>query len=344
MRTERGKGGDDTAKRIEDVLRAHPAGMHRLNDLTLRKESERKRAPELQNESTHSPAHSMVPGLPESLAAVYARFDGGEIFHETIVLLPAHRIASERAPDGSPCFAVGEIAGDDLFVDRRGRVLRREQDTGEWLAEGSRFDRWLLGVIEAEGMLYDEDGEFRDDVFDDEGDVAAELSERMHRQVLKRDPRAPAPRWRLARALMQMGDTDRARDELEQVVEEAPGFAWAWFDLAQISEELGEHETAADEFTTAAEAVPGYEHAGFFWAHAARMAARAGDEPRRAACAARAVALDPHLARAQREGAEATLDEGDVDAARKLAELAAALAPRDLAVLDLLARLRAQSH
>jgi tetratricopeptide (TPR) repeat protein len=321
MSTERGKD-DDTAKRIEDALEAHPEGMHRLGE----------------------PALLLDPALPESLAAVYARFGEGELFHETIVLWPVNRIMIEHAPDGSPCFAVGEIAGDDLFVDAGGRVFRREHDTGEWLAEGSRFDRWLLGVIEAEALLYDEYGEFRDDVFDDEGEAAAEVSERMHRQVLKRDRHAPAPRWRLARALLRLGQTSRARDELERVVEDAPEFGWAWFDLGQISEELGEHEVAADEFTAAAEAVPGYEHAGFFWAQAARMAAFLGDEPRRARCAARALAVDPDMVRAQREGAEANLADNDTSAARKLAELAAALAPRDLAVLDLLARLRARSN
>src|SRR5690606_33508942 len=113
---------------------------------------------------------------------------------------------------------VGEIAGDELFVDESGRVWRLEEDTGEWLAEGSSFDRWLLGACEAEAMLYDEDGEFRDDVFDESGDVLPPVSEAMQRRVLKRDRGAVAPRWRLARALAQQGKLADARDELERVV------------------------------------------------------------------------------------------------------------------------------
>src|SRR5262249_12648381 len=94
-------------------------------------------------------------------------------------------------------------------------------------------------------------------------------------------------------------------------------------------------------FARAAEADPEYEHAGYFAAHAARAAAARRDEPARAAHAARALALDPDLARAQRHAAEELRGAGRRDEALEAAEVAAALAPRDLAVADLVRRVLA---
>ncbi|MEM9488108.1 MAG: tetratricopeptide repeat protein [Myxococcota bacterium] len=316
--------------RLRRLIARHPAGLHRLSD----------------------PAYLLSSDLPAAAAAVLRQCDGAELFHETIILRPSARIELCRPPlpavaGSGPVYWVGEIAGDDLYVDLRGRVYRSESDTGEWLAEGSRFDRWLLGAVAAEAVLYDDDGEFAADRFDESGELSPKAVVRTCRRVLDHDADAPGPRWRLARALVRLGDVERARDELETVVAGRPDFAWAWFDLAQISEQLGQPGAALDELCAAAEAIPAYEHAGFLWAHAARVAHAMGDEPRRAELAGRALDRDPGLVRAQRDGARATLrgaedeDDGDPRAALSLAELAAALAPRDIETLDLLRQIRA---
>src|SRR5690606_37437306 len=203
---------------------------------------------------------------------------------------------------------IGEIGGDDLFVDAEGRVWRLESDTGECLEEGSRLDRWLLGVVEAEAMLYDRDGEFVEEAFDEEGELLDAVSERMLRRVLKRDRDAPAPAWRLAQTLLRQDKLAQAREQLERLVARRPGFGWAWFDLSRISERLGDLASAFDEMQAAAEADPGYEHAAHFWAQAARLAAAMNDEARRSACASKALALDPDLVAVQRQGAEASLE------------------------------------
>lgn len=311
----------DTAGRIGAVLDAHPAGMHRVGE----------------------PATVLDMDYPEALTTVLREFNGAELFHEAVILLPSREVERvDDGPDGTFCYLVGEVGGDDIFVDARGRVFRLEEDTGEWLEEGSRYDRWLLGAIEAEELLYDRDGEFREDAFEDTGELATQIIADMQRRVLRRDRHAPAPRWRLAQALLRQGKREAARDELEQVVAHAPRFAWAWFDLARISEELGQMDTAIDEYVAAAEARPDYEHAGFFWAHAARVAQALGNEARRADYASRALARDPDMVRTQQSGAAETLEAGDAHAALRLAEVAAALQPRDLRVLDLLTRIRAR--
>lgn len=315
-------------ERIMEVAGSLPPGMSRLGE----------------------PAFLMDAGWPDALTEVYLYFDGAELFHEDLVLLPASRVKQVRREDpgataaerDATYYRAGEIGGDDLCVDDQGRVWRLEEDTGEWLPEGSRLERWLLGVMEAQRMLYDRDGEFIDEAFDESGELTPAMSERMNRRVLKRDRAAPAPRWRLARAMALQGKMEAAREQLETVVAESPAFAWAWFDLARISEVMGELASAGDEMEAAATARPGYEHAAYFWAQAARLARAAGDEARRAGCAREALALDPGLAGSQREGARANLEEGELEAAQELAENAAALAPRDLQIMDLLARIRAE--
>lgn len=309
-----GPAPERVAQRISDLLEDDPVGLHQMG----------------------SPALMVDSDWPSPLAAVYRCFDGAELFHGAIVLSPSAQVARD---DGH--WSVGEIAGDDLYVTPGGGVMRGEADTDEIVPEGSRFDLWFLGAVEAEGLLYEDDGEFRDGVFDANGELLPTILARRCRRILDRDTTAPAPRWRLARALLAMGQVAAARDELETVVAGCSEFPWAWFDLAQISERLGELEGARDEMCAAAEAVPDYEHAGFLWAHAARLAHALGDEASRAGFADKAMARAPDLVREQRAGAEATLDAGDPESARLLAELAAALAPRDLTVLDLLARIRA---
>lgn len=298
------------------------------------------------------PAFLLDAAWPQSLADLYRSFDGASFFQDTLTLDPAAQVAPVVRDDGGATaeeramryLRVGALEGDALLVDERGRVWRIEEDTGEWLPEGTRIDRWVLGTLDAQALLYDHLGEFVDGVFEESGELSETTVEHMCRRVLKRDREAPTPRWRLARALVAQNKLREAREQLEDVVDAAPSFAWAWFDLARISEKLGELEAAADELEAAASARPEYEYTGYLWAQCARVAKAQGDEARRASAAAAALARDPQLVAAQRGGAEDRLAEGEFTGARELAELAAALAPRDLQVIELLARIRSAAE
>jgi tetratricopeptide (TPR) repeat protein len=277
-----------------------------------------------------------VHGLPEELASFLRSWNGGDLFVDAFTLLPA----AEVRPDGGLWVFGHTAAGDRLALDAAGQVVKLEEDTGEGLVEGTSFARWIEALVAAEATIYDREGEFVD-VFDETGqELRPEAAEKRERRFLKIDPGAPAPAWRLARAQEKLGAPDRAARTLEQVVARAPRFGWAWFDLGRLRRAAGNLEAAEHAFLAAAEADPGYEHAGFFAAHAARVAAARGADDARARAAARALALDPDLVRRQREAAAQLLEDGDPEAARDAAEVAAALTPRDLAVMDLLRRTR----
>jgi tetratricopeptide (TPR) repeat protein len=305
---ERGDGGLDTLDRVFEELAAAPAGLHDV-----------------------APAAAQLPtGLPAPLIELYARCDGARLFLDSIVLLPSVEVA---ASDGRWRF--GTLEDEDLVIDRRGRIWRADESLDDLICEGTRLERWLAGTVDAVAMLYDDEGEFRDGCFDEGGELVPEVGERQLRAMLKRDPGAPGPRWRLAHALLSQDQVAAARAELEEVVAHEPGFAWAWLDLARISEQLGELSGAIDEARAAADASATHAQAGYFNAQLARIASRAGDEATRAHAARRAGELAPDLKAAQLAGARASLEAGDTASARGLVDLLRAVWPRDLEVLEL---------
>jgi hypothetical protein len=310
----RDDGADTTVDRIIAALERWPDGMHDLGEPTI--------------ELPHS--------WPPAVVDVYLGMGGARLFGDAIVLTPAAEVEPAGADGLTLC---GTFDDTPFWFDARGRIWREDPDTGDRYLDGTALDRWLLGAIEAAALLFDDDGEFAEAAFTDDGELSPETEVARAWAQVRRDGKAPGPRWRLARMLAASGDLDGARLELEEVVALEPALAWAWLDLARISEKLGELPGALDEARAAADADPTHEQRAYFFAEAARLAAAAGDEGERTRLAAHALAADPGLVRAHVAGADDQLAEGDLDAAGHLAGLARALAPRDLGVIDLARRI-----
>lgn len=312
-RDEDGAGLDRVFALLEDA----PAGLHDVAPTAAR----------------------LPPGLPEPLIELYARCDGARMFLETVEIVPSAEVV--MATPGKWRF--GAVDGDAVALDHRGRIWRFDASIDDDLLDGSRLDRWLTGLVEATSLLYDRDGEFAEDAFGEDGEIDPKLRERQLRAQLKRDPAAPAPRWRLAQAMIEQGAVEDARAELEQVVADDPAFAWAWLDLSRISEQVGELTGAIDEARMGAQTAEGTQHpqAGYFWAQLARLASRTGDELLRAEAATKTSLLAPDLRRAQLEGARDSLEAGDAASAKGLLEILRAVWPRDLEVLELARRVEA---
>jgi tetratricopeptide (TPR) repeat protein len=281
------------------------------------------------------PAEELPPALPAPLIELYARCDGGRLFVEHIEIGRSHEVALDN---GRWRFATCE--GDAISIDNKGKIWRTDESIEDDVCEATRIDRWLAGQLDALELIFDGDGEYADDVFDEEGEILAHIREQQLRAQLKRDAGAPAPRWRLAQLLVDQDAIEDARNELEQVVADDPVFAWAWLDLARVSEQLGELGGAIDEARMAAEAAEGVQHpqAGYFWSQVARFASRAGNEMVRAEAATKASLLAPDLKKAQIAGARELIDSGDKTSAKGLLELLRAVWPRDLEVLELARR------
>ena len=278
------------------------------------------------------PAPDLPGNLPEPLIELYARCDGARIFVDSLEIVPARDVAFDN---GRWQFATRD--GEAVALDHRGRVWMHDETIEDAVMESTRLDRWLAGELDALGLVFDGDGEFAEDVFDDDGDMLPVVREQQLRAKIKRDAAAPGPRWRLALVLLEQGADEDARNQLEQVVADDPAFAWAWLDLARVSEKVGEVGGAIDEARMAAEAAEGTQHpqAGYFWSQVARLAVRNGDEMTRAQAATKASVLAPELKKSQIEGARERLAAGDEASAKGLVELLRAVWPRDLEVLDL---------
>jgi len=300
----------DGLDRVLGLLDEAPPGLHDLDE----------------------PSPTLPSGLPDSLIELYARCDGARLFIDSVEIVPARDVVEE---DGRWKFAT--VDGEPVAIDRKGKIWRSDESVDDAICDGTRLDRWLAGQLDALGLLYDADGEFADNVFDEDGEIVPEVGETMLLAQLKRDSAAPGPRWRLAHVLIERGDRDEARAELEQSVADDPTFAWAWLDLARISEAIGEVANAVDEARMAADVADGARHpqAGYFWAQLARLAAKNGDELLRAQAATKTSLLAPELKRAQLDGANERIAAGDAESAAGLLELLRAVWPRDLEVLAL---------
>lgn len=303
----------DPLARIFDLLDDAPPGLHDVDPAT----------------------DDLPAGLPAPLIELYAHCDGARIFGESLEILPSADVELE---DGRWQFALAE--DERIFVDAKGKVWRADASIEDDVCEGTRIDRWLAGMLDALDLVIDHEGEYRDDVYDEEGDILPIIREKQLRAQLKRDSAAPAPRWRLALVLLEQGSIEEARNELEEVVTNDPAFSWAWLDLARVSEQLGESTGAIDEARMAAEAAEGVQHpqAGYFWSHVARLAAHTGNDMVRAEAATKASLLAPDLKRAQIDGVRQCIEGGDTESAKGLVDLLRAVWPRDLEVLELARR------
>jgi hypothetical protein len=317
---KRDEGHADQLERVFAVLDQAPPGLH----------------------DVEPPASALPAGLPPALIELYAHCDGLRMFVDAVELVPSTAVTMP-VPGR---WKFGEIDGDAISIDHRGKIWRADPSLDDDICDGTRLDRWLGGVLDATDLFYDADGEFADNVFDDEGEIEPAVRERSLRAQLKRDPAAPGPRWKLALALLEQGALENARDELEQVVADDPAFAWAWLDLARISERLGELGAAVDEARMGAETAEGVQHAqaGYFWAQLARLAVRSGDDMLRAQAATKASLLAPDLKSSQLAGANESLASGDVNSAKGLLEILRAVWPRDLEVLDLAKRVETATN
>lgn len=306
---------DTGLDRIFAVLADAPPGLHDLAD----------------------PGADLPGGLPAPLIELYARCDGGSIFLDTIEIVRPRDVTMPTPAR----WKFATVDGDDIAIDHRGKIWRTDESLDDDICDGTRLDRWLAGIVDATAMLYDGDGEFAEDVFDEEGELEPKVLERQLRARLKRDPAAPGPRWRLGHSLIDQGATEDARNELEQAVADDPAFAWAWLDLAKISEKLGDLGNALDEVRMAAETAEGVQHeqAGYFWSQLARLAALSGDDVLRAQAATKCSLLAPSLKSAQLAGARESLEAGDTASAKGLLDLLKAVWPRDLEVLELARRI-----
>ncbi len=289
--------------------------------------------------------------LREPAAALWSRWDGLDLGFSQVVLFSLaqqERATAEAREDG-------RVGAGDRVIGERGRelfalcadphaegadVVLVEED-GTRLPHSSRVDRMVLALLGELAVLLGEDGEYRDKLFGDDGELTPEAERKLLRRHLDFDPDAPLARYRLAQGLRRAGELRAAQSELRRAARCAPEFPWIHHEHGRVlmTSQPGE---AARKFERAAEHVPEQEPGlrAYFLAWACR--ARAGDssqEPARAQLAARVLELAPSFAAGQEASVREALEHEQVEDARELLELGLAVLPRHLGLLSLRAEI-----
>ncbi|MCX4244566.1 tetratricopeptide repeat protein [Paraliomyxa miuraensis] len=289
-------------------------------------------------------------GLPATAAMLWARYDGLEVGAETARILPLAALedaTAEAEAEGllRPGDRVIGEHGRDLYVlpadpYEEGADVVLVEEGGERLPEASTAAHLALGLVGEAAVLFDDDGEFRDELFDeDTGELTEAAQRRLLRRRLDMDPDAPRARLRLAQRLREAGELRAAVSELRQVLRRAPELPWAHEALARVHEQQDEAEEARREYLIAAEGMEPVDPAlaAYFRARAARCAE--GDE--RAAIAAKVREARPELPREQVEAARALIERGALAAAIEVVELGLAVSPGQVELLALRQQLAA---
>ncbi len=284
--------------------------------------------------------------LPEEERGLWARHDGVALAAGEARILALADIAGQTAAAAEILRPGDRVIGErgrDLFVLpedpwAEGAAVVLVEEAGDRSPEASSVAHLLLGWLGECAVLYDEHGDWRDELFGEDGELAEPIQRRLCRRRLDLDPDAPNPRLRLAELLAAADEHRAAIAEAEGVLHRAPEFSWAHHRLARSALALGERARARESWEAAAAQSPDPALQSYFIA----WAALACDGDARRSLAARVLAARPEFAARQHDAACSLLEREDVTGAREQLELALAVVPGHLPSLELRARLAAQ--
>jgi tetratricopeptide (TPR) repeat protein len=285
-------------------------------------------------------------GLPADAALVWRAFDGLEIAMGEARLHALHQL--QAATDAAE--AEGLLRPGDRVIGERGAetwVLPEDPwaegaavvvvgDDIDRAPEASTVAHLVLGVLGEVGVLHDDEGEFRDGMIDESGELTPATQRKLLRRRLDLDEDAPRARLQLCRVLREAGEHRAALSEVKLLLRRAPEWGLAHHERGLLASALHRDKEAAPAHERAASFTDDDVLAAEFLAHAA---AATDAEAERAALAARVLAKRPDYAKHQLEAARAHLGRGAREAAAQFVALALAVAPKNLDALELKRRL-----
>lgn len=218
------------------ALSRHPVGVH---DLAA------SASPQALAELTARLPSQAFADLREFLST----WNGGSMFHESLVLRPAPMI--ERLSSGH--FLLGESSDGTLWLDDQGRVLVVDAEEPDPLVAGSDFATWIDVVMAREALLLDRDGEFRDVFEEEDGVLRTEVRRKRALIGRKHDPQASLYLLEQAELALEEDDDGKARQLLEGAVSLPGPQGPAWELLAALQRQAGEEDAAQQSYRRAAE-------------------------------------------------------------------------------------------
>lgn len=287
------------------------------------------------------PAELAALRLPDDDAAVWSRWNGldlggGEARLYALAEIEAHTAEAVtagilRAGDR----VIGERGRDVLVLPEdpwaEGAAVVRIEESGERTPDASSVRHLVLGWLGEIAVLYDDKGDFRDELFGDDGEMLSAVKRRLVRRRLDLDEDAPGARLELAELLRRAGELPAAQAELKQVLRRAPEWAWAHHELGRVHLGQGARGKAAAEFRKAATCAGDETLAAYSLA----WAALASDDDARAELAREVLRARPEFAANEASAAAVLHERGADDDAREHIALGLAIVPGHLELLRL---------
>jgi hypothetical protein len=337
--------------RIEDRLRDAPDGLHTFNPGA-------------------DPEALAASPLPPAARRLWAEWDGLELAAGELRLWPVAEVTANHAAaagdgdgesDGESRLRPGDLAmgerGGDVLVlcadpHAEGADVVLVEEDGERLPHSSSVDLLVLAVLGEVSVLYDEEGEFQEQLFGPGGELTRAAERRLLRRHLDLDPDAPLARFRLAQSLRRAGELRAAAGELRQLLRRAPEFTWGHHEQGRVSLGLGAPAEAGRSFLRAAELAAEQALQAYFLAWACLAAVELGAAPTgpeghapkdrrggvaldRATLAAQVLARSPDFVRAQEAALRDALEAGDRHRADETLRLGLAVVPGHAGLLSL---------
>ncbi|MCA9682674.1 MAG: hypothetical protein KC457_10795 [Myxococcales bacterium] len=318
--------------RIEDRLIDAPEGLHQVGEPA----------------SADDLAAAAKAGLEPEVLALWRRWDGLDLGNgEARLLSLAEQVEATAAASDEGILrpgdrVIGEFGAAILVVPAdpwaEGGEVMMVEDDGERAPYASSVGKLALGLVAEMSLLYDDEGEYRDGLFEEHGQLAEKAERKLLRRRLDFDEDAPFPRFRLAQLLRRGGELRGAKSELRRVLHCAPEFEWAHWELgrtllalADAQDAAGSREEAARSFAAAAERCADPHLKALFLA----WQAIASEGEAREHTAAEVLRLDPGFVAAREAGLREAIEDEDGARARELLTLGLAIEPRHLGLLAL---------
>ena len=280
--------------------------------------------------------------LSNGAQMLWRRWNGMELANGEVCIFPVEQLDQET----KSALGAGLIRDGDVVIGARGadvvivsydpweegaEVLLVDDDGGRSPSNAS-VASFVLAQFAEFSVLYDEEGEFQEGIFGDDGELTSEARRRLLRRHLDFDSDAPLARLRLGQLLRDEDEVRAARREFSQVLKRAPNYAWAQFEEARAHLTLGERDRAQVGFKRALE----LEADEFLRVYFLAWSARAADSAdARAAFVAQVEAASPEFSANQHAAAREALEHGQRGRAAELIELGLCISPRSLGLLEL---------
>jgi cytochrome c-type biogenesis protein CcmH/NrfG len=253
-------------------------------------------------------------------------------------------LGTDGSPDGAT--AEGPVYEQEEPSDADDDGVRLDESAPlPWIV-GSGFEPFLYALLAGHRVLVDREGEYRETVFEGDGELTLSAELKRLRRSLKADPGSAASWHRLGKRLVAAldsgvaprGAAEEAIDALRRATELDSAQPWGWYDLGQGLARLGAVDESLAAFREASRCCPAREQSSYFAAVGALVASDAGRGKEAADFRGRALELDPAIGRHQRDAGQAELEAGRPREALERLSIARAVVPTDLQTLALLAK------